>query len=54
MQDPQPILDVMLGVLLTLGCALSLPIYWWLFGTPVVRLWRWCRGATLRTDASEG
>ncbi|MFA6545116.1 MAG: hypothetical protein WCS99_11930 [Limisphaerales bacterium] len=39
MQDLQPILDLMLGVLLTLGCALSLPIYWWLFVTPFVSLW---------------
>ncbi len=40
MQDLQPILDVVLGVLLTLGCALSLPIYWWLLVTPFVSFWK--------------
>jgi hypothetical protein len=37
------ILDVVLAVSLALGCALSLPIYWGLFGKPWVRLWRWFR-----------
>jgi hypothetical protein len=43
MRTLQDILDVVLAVLLALGCALSLPIYWSLFGTPWVRLWRWLR-----------
>lgn len=40
MQTVRNILDVVLGVLLTLGCALSLPIYWWLFSTPLQLLWK--------------
>jgi hypothetical protein len=36
-------LDVLLAITLTTGCLLGLPIYWWLFGTPIVRLWRWWR-----------
>jgi hypothetical protein len=34
----------MLFVLLVVGNLLALPIWWWLFGTAVVRLWRRYRG----------
>ena len=37
------VLDGLLAVLLATGCLLGLPIYWWLFGTPFVRLWQWWR-----------
>jgi hypothetical protein len=33
-------LDAILLVLLLVGDLLALPIWWWLFGAPVVRLWR--------------
>jgi len=32
------ITDVVLALLLGAGCVMSLPIYWWLFVTPVVRV----------------
>ena len=32
--------DLVVAILLAAGCVLSLPVYWWLFGTPFVRLWR--------------
>ena len=31
-------MDVALAVLLGLGCVISLPIYWWLFVKPIIRL----------------
>ncbi len=43
MQTAQRILDIVLGVTLAVGCVLSLPIYWWLFGTPLVML---CKSAS--------
>jgi hypothetical protein len=33
-------LDAILFVLLLAGNALALPIWWWLFATPVLRLWQ--------------
>ena len=35
------ILDAILATTLTIGCGLSLPIWWWLFVTPLVRLAKW-------------
>jgi hypothetical protein len=35
------VLDAILFVLLVVGSVLALPIWWWLFGTPFVRLWKW-------------
>jgi len=32
------IMDVLQGVVLGTGVAMSLPIYWWLFLSPIVRL----------------
>lgn len=32
------ILDDIASVLIIVGCALSLPVYWWLFVMPVVPL----------------
>ncbi len=32
--------DIILGILLAAGLILSLPIWWWLFGAPLVRLCR--------------
>jgi hypothetical protein len=43
------VLDVLLAITLAIGCTLGLPIYWWLFGTPIVRLWR--RWRAKRRDA---
>jgi hypothetical protein len=37
------VLDAILFVLLVIGNVLGLRIGWWLFGTPVVRLWRHAR-----------
>jgi hypothetical protein len=31
-------MDVTLAILLGIGCILSLPVYWWLFVTPIIRL----------------
>jgi len=42
------VLDVILFVLLIAGCAMCVPIYWWLFGMPVMRLWRHVRNRTAR------
>ena len=42
------VLDVVLAVLLGIGCALSLPIYWTVFGMPFVRLWKRCRARRTR------
>jgi len=36
-------IDAILFVLLLVGNVLGLPIWWWLFGTPVMRFWRWYR-----------
>src|SRR5512144_178693 len=36
-------LDAILFVLLLMGNLLALPIWAWLFGTPLVQLWRWSR-----------
>lgn len=47
------ICDVVLAILLGSGCVLSLPIYWWLFGTPFVHLWKWWRSLKPRPDASQ-
>jgi len=33
-------IDAILFVLLLVGNVLGLPIWWWLFGTPVKRFWR--------------
>jgi hypothetical protein len=30
-------LDILLAILLTAGLALSVPVWWWLFGEPVVQ-----------------
>ncbi len=32
------IMDVALAVLLSIGCVISLPIYWWIFVTPIIHL----------------
>ncbi len=40
MQTAQRILDVVLGVLLVVGCTLALPIYGWLFSAPLQLLWK--------------
>jgi hypothetical protein len=37
------VLDAVLFVLLVIGNVLALPIWWWLFGTPFVQLWKWIR-----------
>jgi hypothetical protein len=34
------VLDLLLAITLAIGCTLGLPIDWWLFGTPIVRLGR--------------
>lgn len=36
--DPMRILDAILFVLLATGNVLALPVWWWLFGTPIVLL----------------
>ncbi|NOS70099.1 MAG: hypothetical protein HOP33_09235 [Verrucomicrobia bacterium] len=41
-------MDVALAVLLGIGCILSLPIYWWLFMTPIIRLLKRTRKPPLR------
>lgn len=33
-------LDVIVAALLVVGNLLALPVWWWYFGEPVVRLWR--------------
>ena len=33
----------MLFVLIVMGNLLALPIWWWLFGTPLNQFWKWCR-----------
>ncbi len=38
------VLDAILCVSLLVGNLLALPIWWWLFVTPVIRLGRWSRG----------
>ena len=35
------VIDAILFVLLLVGNVLGLPIWWWLFGTPVRQFWRW-------------
>ena len=35
-----PVFDAILFVLLLVGNVLALPVWWWLFGAPVARLWR--------------
>jgi hypothetical protein len=37
------VFDAILFVLLVVGNVLSLPVWWWLFGTPLVQLWKWFR-----------
>lgn len=32
------ILDDISGILIVVGCALSLPVYWWLLVTPIAHL----------------
>lgn len=34
------VLNAILFVLLLIGNVLGLPIWWWLFGTQIVRLWK--------------
>ena len=31
-------MNILIGVLLVVGCSLSIPVYWWLFVSPLVRL----------------
>ena len=50
MHDLQNLLNVVLGILLLLGCALSLPIYWWLLVTPLVSRWKQYRAKQTRQD----
>lgn len=40
MGDSLHILDLLLASLLAGGNLLALPIWWWLLGAPVVRLWK--------------
>ena len=35
-------LDITLLIALLVGNVLALPIWWWIFGTPVVEFARWC------------
>jgi hypothetical protein len=51
----QQVLDATLFLLLLLGNLLALPIWWWLFGRPFVRLWCWFRsGPDPQRHASNG
>jgi hypothetical protein len=34
------VIDAILFVLLLVGNVVGLPIWWWLFGTPIMRFWR--------------
>ncbi len=34
-------LDAILFLLLLVGNLLALRIWWWLFTTPLIRIWRW-------------
>jgi hypothetical protein len=45
------ILDTILGITLAIGCALSLPIWWWLLVTPLVRFVKWYH--TRKRDLSQ-
>ena len=36
-------MDVILAILLSAGCVMCLPIYWWLFMTPMIRLGKLAR-----------
>ena len=41
-------LDIIFAILLAIGLAFSLPIWWWLFGVPFVWLCRWVFRGTAR------
>lgn len=38
--DAVQVFDTILFILLLIGNVLGLPIWWWLFGAPIVRLWK--------------
>ena len=42
-------IDILLAILLTAGLALSLPVWWWLFGEPIVH---GCKHHSRRKGAS--
>ena len=48
------LLDIAAAILIAAGCVLALPIYWWLFGAPFVRLWEWWRPQSRGRSASGG
>ncbi len=41
METAQRILDVAIGIVLALGCVMSLPIYWALLRAPFIVVWDW-------------
>lgn len=47
------LLDALLLVVLSVGLALSLPIWWWLYVTPILRLWRRLAGPPKTRSGTE-
>ncbi len=43
-------LDIILFLLLLIGNVLALRIWWWLFTTPLARIWRWLTRPTAQSE----
>ena len=49
-----PIIDTLLAAALTAGVALSLPLWWWLFLAPLIKLCRGGKGLSRYREQSPG